>query len=118
MSSVSPELVLVDPTLREVALASLPAPGDCLARQRPEPAVVGKGRPACLLAEPLGEIAGPGNRSALSQPALETVFTERERGRAAEALPILAALTAFLFAYFLGSPLLELLEAGRAALPI
>lgn len=119
---VSPELVLVDPLLRAAALAALPQPDDCLACRRstvvgqrdvtharvPErleavdtssPVLLG-GAPVVPDGVPTApfEPAASGHHTALSLPALAAV------------------LAAFLFAYFLGSPLLELV--GGAALAI
>jgi hypothetical protein len=99
MTRLSPELVLVDPALREAALAALPAPRDCLATRRPTPVVA------------LTRSTAP--ESARVDRDVEHV------NRSKLAVPLLALVSGgFLFAYFLGSPVLELLDASRAALPI
>lgn len=120
---VSPELVLVDPLLRTAALAALPEPGDCLASGRPAP-VAGFN---CATAASL--VLRTGNGVDAPTPAGGTpddaiMFAARDvepetTRHAGTSLRMRAALLGvFLFAYFLGSPLLEFIaDTAQAALP-
>ena len=108
MTRVSPELVLVDPALREAALAGLPAPRDCLAARRPAASVL-----------PTRRTAAPAPLNGDLEPASRPRGDLDHARRLRVAVSLLALVSgAFLFAYFLGAPVLELLEASRAALPI
>ena len=116
MTSISPELILVDPALRDSALAALPAPSDCLATP------LGPGghpRATKRCASVHGESAALDRPSpALGVPAVQAVVpVAHESHHAATALLVAGLVCAFLFAYFFGSALLDVLQAGGPLLP-
>lgn len=112
---VSPELVLVDPTLREAALAALPSPSDCLTRPDPvrpttpqetEPVV-----PATVpVVVPETTLRSPA-RSERPTPvrAHKPSVVADDRRRVGPVILVLVLLCLFLSAYFLGPALLDLL---------
>jgi hypothetical protein len=116
MTTVSPELVLVDPVLREAALAALPMPADSLPGARQAPVA------ACHREPPRVEVPRPTERAPrldrFDNQSLRAAPAELDAGRApTAAFALLAVSGVFGFAYFLGAPVLELIEALGAALP-
>jgi len=117
MTSISPELILVDPALRDWALAALPAPSDCLAT----PSGPGdRPRETKRDAGTLGESAALDRSSPpTGTPAIQAVVpVAHESRRAATVLLVAGLACTFLFAYIFGSALLDVLEASRFLLPI
>ena len=113
---VSPELVLVDPTLREAALAALPSPSDCLTRPRPssvaraantEEPVVPAPAPA-RIPETTRRSPAPAERPTPVRVHRPPVVAD-DRRRVGPAILVLLVLCLFLSAYFLGPALLDLL---------
>lgn len=113
---VSPELVLVDPTLREAALAALPSPSDCLTRPRPASVARAENTQEQLVPAPApARIPETTLRSpALAErptpvPVHRPSVVADDRRRVGPAILVLVLLCLFLSAYFLGPALLDLL---------
>ena len=121
---VSPELVLVDPTLREAALAALPSPSDCLTRPRPASVARAENTQAPVDPAPApapAPVPTPARirettprRPAVSERptpvrAHKPSVVAADTRRVGPAILVLVLLCLFLSAYFLGPALLDLL---------
>lgn len=115
---VSPELVLVDPTLREAALAALPSPSDCLTRPRPASVASVENTQEQLVPAPAPAPARIPETTLRSPAAAERPTPVRvhrpsvvadDRRRVGPAILVLVLLCLFLSAYFLGPALLDFL---------